>query len=107
MDYYYWTDPINSQSGLRPLGFSLARVHLPPRPGPPGPAPPSSSGGVGAMAAIGTLSCKTHAMPGVGRDTAELTKDNHEGKDVNPIFLDKALLWLRFDDLALGRKGWR
>lgn len=86
---------------LRRLEFSLARVHLPPRPGPPGPAPPLSSGGAGAMATI-PMSC----LPGARR-ISELTQDDHEGKDVNPILLDETLLWFRGDDLAFGSKWWR
>jgi len=35
------------------------------------------------------------------RDWGELTKDNHEGENVNPVLLNETLLGLRRNDLAL------
>ena len=37
----------------------------------------------------------------------ELTEDDHEGENVNPVLLDEALLRLGRDDLTLGCKRWR
>lgn len=37
-----------------------------------------------------------------GKEARELTKDDQEGENVNPVLLDETLLWLRRDDLALG-----
>lgn len=48
------------------------------------------------------MSCEN----GVRREKLELTKDDNEGEDVNPILLDQALLWFGRDDLAFGRKRW-
>ena len=91
---------------LRPLEFSLVRVHFPPRPGPPGPGPPSSSGGAGAIAT--QFPCHLRRCPERSeREKAELTKDNHEAEEVNPILLYEAFLWFGHDNFALGREWWR
>ena len=104
--HYYWTDLINSQSGCDHSSFHwlaftfrlvqalLDRRRLLPQ----GDQVP-------------WLQFPCHVRPCLWwrreRKRTELTKNEDEGEDINPILLDEALLWFRFDDLTLGRKGWR
>ena len=42
-----------------------------------------------------------------GASWGELTKDEHEGENVDPVLLDETLLGWGCDDLTLRRKRWR
>ena len=43
---------------------------------------------------------------GVGRK-GELTEDDEEGENVDPVLLNETLLWLGWDDLTLRCQRWR
>lgn len=96
--------PIPSAANpLRPSASAVTRVHLPPRPDPPGPAPPCSSG----VAGVRTSSLPCQAVFTREGKRRELTEDDHERKNVNPVLLKETLLWFGRDDLTFGCKRWR
>jgi len=54
---------------------------------------------------MATIPTSCQAVLGRAR-LGRLTKDNHEGENVNPVLLDETLLGLRRDDLALRGERW-
>lgn len=97
--HYHWTDPITSQSVA---GTPLACVTSRPV--------QTLLGLLLRLLPQGERVQRLHSrtmLDGVRqRKRRELTEDDHEGENVNPVLLNKTLLWLGRDNLALGCERW-